>query len=41
VAYADEDALQGTPVEFLVVDDEDIGFTQWISSAWRRGVRLS
>jgi DNA-binding NtrC family response regulator len=29
VATADEDALERTPVELLVVNDEDIGFTQW------------
>ena len=29
MAYADENALEGAPIEFLVVDDEDIGFTQW------------
>jgi len=28
VAYAGENALEGASIEFLVVDDEDVGFTQ-------------
>jgi len=29
MADANQDALEGSPIEFLVVDDEDVGFTQW------------
>jgi len=29
VATADENALEGAPIEFLVVNDEDVGFAQW------------
>jgi len=25
---ANEDTLEGSPIEFLVVNDEDVGFTQ-------------
>jgi hypothetical protein len=28
MAYANEDALEGSAIEFLVVNDEDVGFTQ-------------
>jgi hypothetical protein len=28
MAYANEDTLEGSPIEFLVVNDEDVGFTQ-------------
>jgi hypothetical protein len=29
VAAADENALECTPIELLVVNDEDVGFAQW------------
>jgi hypothetical protein len=28
MADANEDTLEGSPIEFLVVNDEDVGFTQ-------------
>jgi hypothetical protein len=39
VSNTGEDALEGTPIELLVIDDEYVGFAQGRSSAMGRARR--